>query len=207
VSGDAEGDTVKVQLGTFDQSVTGWINTDITWHLFIARVPLLHHVLHAVGLFSKERYLQHKHGVFKGLRYVDLTKRLPFRDQSVRVFFSSHMLEHLYPDEVEALMREMHRCLAPGGICRVVVPDLERIVRLFDRNDPRCFITELFEVTTRKHARIAHHSAFTGPLLVKLFTDAGFSKAEQLAYRKGRCPDIELLDNRPEESLYVEAVK
>jgi hypothetical protein len=35
----------------------------------------------------------------------------------------------------------------------------------------------------------------------------GFSEAAVCKYREGRCPDLQLLDNRPEVSLFVEAIK
>ncbi len=198
---------MKVQLGAFDQSVAGWVNTDISRHLFIARVPLLHHLLYAVGVLPWERYVQHREGIFRKLRYVDLTRPLPFNDGSVQAFFSSHVLEHLYFAEVEALIREMQRCLVTGGICRVVVPDLDKLIALYESNDPRPFIDKLFEASSRKQAKAAHHSAFTGSSLVGMFTAAGFSTAATRTFQQGQCPDIELLDNRPDESLYVEAVK
>ena len=35
----------------------------------------------------------------------------------------------------------------------------------------------------------------------------GFRKIERKGFREGETPDIARLDNRPEERLYVEAVK
>jgi SAM-dependent methyltransferase len=59
----------------------------------------------------------------------DLRKRLPFPDAGFDAVYSSHVLEHLAPEHGEALIGEMHRVLAPGGVVRVVVPDLEGICR------------------------------------------------------------------------------
>jgi predicted SAM-dependent methyltransferase len=56
---------------------------------------------------------------------IDLRKPLPFPDDSFDAIYSSHVLEHFTPDEGAFLLREMTRCLVPGGACRVVVPDLE----------------------------------------------------------------------------------
>ena len=203
----AENGLLKVHLGAFDQSVPGWMNTDITLHLFIARIPFLPLLLYLVRLMPRERYLQHKNQVFNRLKHVNLTRPLPFKDGSVIAFFSSHVMEHLFFDEVEKLITEMYRCLVPGGVCRVVVPDLERIMERYDGTDPRLFFTELSEAKTRSSVKITHHSAFTGPLLVEMFKKAGFCEATLLKYRVGRCPDIEMLDNRPDESLFFEAVR
>ena len=109
-------------------------------------------------------------------------------------------------DEVEKLIPEFHRVLKPAGICRVVVPDLEKIVGKYDVNDPRIFLTEMFEVSKRGQVKNSHHSGFTGKFLIKLFNEAGFSKSSVLGFRSGTCPDIDKLDNRP-ESIFFEAVK
>jgi hypothetical protein len=38
-----------------------------------------------------------------------------------------------------------------------------------------------------------------------LLSESGFVNVEVCEYQKGRMPDCEILDNRPDESLYVEA--
>jgi len=45
----------------------------------------------------------------------------------VDVVYHSHLLEHLQQEEGEDLIQECLRVLKPGGILRIVVPDLERI--------------------------------------------------------------------------------
>lgn len=60
---------------------------------------------------------------------VDLRKRLPFPDQEFDAVYASHVLEHLTPQEAKQLLVEVRRVLRAGGIARLVVPDLEGIVR------------------------------------------------------------------------------
>lgn len=43
--------------------------------------------------------------------------------------YSSHVVEHLSPQEAATFFTEQNRVLRPGGIIRVVVPDLEAICR------------------------------------------------------------------------------
>jgi SAM-dependent methyltransferase len=57
----------------------------------------------------------------------DIRKGLPFADDHFSACYSSHLLEHLPPAEGERMLREMWRILSPGGIARVVVPDLELV--------------------------------------------------------------------------------
>lgn len=61
----------------------------------------------------------------------DLRRRFPFADATYDAAYGSHVLEHLEPDAASLLLRECHRILRPGGILRIVVPDLETIARLY----------------------------------------------------------------------------
>ena len=66
-----------------------------------------------------------------GVQHGDLRKDLPFPDASLDVVYHSHVLEHFsQPDGLRFLGR-CRKVLRPGGLLRVVVPDLERIVELY----------------------------------------------------------------------------
>ncbi len=67
-------------------------------------------------------------GYAKNILIHDLTKPLPFRDNSATAIYSSHLLEHLYLTQAKALLRECHRILVKGGVIRMVVPDLKSMV-------------------------------------------------------------------------------
>ena len=64
----------------------------------------------------------------------DIRTGLPFPDNSFSAVYHSHVLEHLRRSSAPALLRECYRVLAPGGILRVAVPDLEAIARLYLKN-------------------------------------------------------------------------
>jgi predicted SAM-dependent methyltransferase len=61
---------------------------------------------------------------------------LPFPDGSVAAVYASHVLEHLYREEGQRLVKESYRVLAQGGILRVVVPDLEAIIQEYMGDRP-----------------------------------------------------------------------
>lgn len=61
----------------------------------------------------------------------DITKGVPFEENHFDSVYHSHVLEHLTPEQGRRLIEECYRVLAPGGILRIVVPDLERIARLY----------------------------------------------------------------------------
>lgn len=61
----------------------------------------------------------------------DLTKPLPFTDNSFDATYSSHVLEHFSRDQGKNFIQEQFRVLKKGGVCRVVVPDLEMLCRSY----------------------------------------------------------------------------
>lgn len=61
----------------------------------------------------------------------DISQGIPFADNHFDCVYHSHVLEHLTPDDGMAFIRECLRVLRPGGILRIVVPDLEQIARLY----------------------------------------------------------------------------
>lgn len=59
--------------------------------------------------------------------FQDLRKPLKIADKQVDFVYHSHTLEHLsYWDAIQ-LLNECYRILKDGGICRIVVPDLEQL--------------------------------------------------------------------------------
>ena len=65
---------------------------------------------------------------------------LPFDAGSVDFAFVSHLLEHLFfPRDVRALLADLHRVLAPGGIVRIVVPDIEQCIAAYVGHDASFF--------------------------------------------------------------------
>jgi predicted SAM-dependent methyltransferase len=57
----------------------------------------------------------------------DLSKGIPAESGTVDVVYHSHVLEHLDRDIVPVFLREVVRVLKPGGLHRIVVPDLEAL--------------------------------------------------------------------------------
>jgi SAM-dependent methyltransferase len=61
----------------------------------------------------------------------DLRKGIPVNSESVDAVYHSHVLEHIDGKDVSAFFAEVHRVLRPGGVHRVVVPDLEAHVQMY----------------------------------------------------------------------------
>ena len=69
--------------------------------------------------------------VDKAVQSCDISKGLPFDDGQFDAVYHSHVLEHLEPDAGRDLLTECLRVLKPGGVVRIVVPDLEQIASLY----------------------------------------------------------------------------
>ncbi len=65
---------------------------------------------------------------------------LPFGDGACQYVYCSHMLEHFFfRFESLPLLKEIHRVLEPGGVLRVVVPDIGQCLDAYNRNDKQFF--------------------------------------------------------------------
>lgn len=56
--------------------------------------------------------------------YLDATSPWPLEDKSVSFLYSDNVIEHISLNAGRALFAEAHRCLQPGGVMRLVTPDL-----------------------------------------------------------------------------------
>ena len=60
-------------------------------------------------------------------------------DNACATVFCSHMFEHIPHIKLESILLEFNRVLAPGGVLRVLLPDLKRIARAYVEEDAEFF--------------------------------------------------------------------
>jgi SAM-dependent methyltransferase len=132
-----------LNLGSSTHVAPGWNNIDFSWIIRLGRHRRLAAGLHRWGLLSQPR--------FERIQQLDpdtivwnLRRGIPFPDGTFDVVYHSHLLEHIDRDAAPGFLRECLRVLRPGGLIRVVVPDLELLaseylqhVEDFDRGDAR----------------------------------------------------------------------
>jgi SAM-dependent methyltransferase len=196
----------KLHIGCFDCPVSDWVNTDITPHIWISKVPLMASILYHAGKMPMERFQQHRRGVFRKVRYLNLLKPLPFAANSFQFVFSSHVFEHLPRGALARLLNEIHRVLSPGGTMRLSVPDLTIMVNSYQEEDGDAFVRAMFEID-QANAKNRHHWMYNEYSMRVMLSEAGFANITRCQYRQGKCPNLESLDNRPEHSLFMEADK
>jgi SAM-dependent methyltransferase len=203
------GGVVKVNVGCSLSVTEGWINVDGSPHVLFAGWPrpvlrLLYEVSDARNWCGEpETYLRR----LKSHDFVhhNLEYGLPFSDDSVDFVYSSHVLEHFYLYAAEHMLRDTYRVLKNGGRLRVCVPDLQHAYALYGQGHKEKALSYFFEPRSGELNR--HRYMYDFDLLAALLEKAGFRSIERCAYQQGLVPDLDRLDNRPEETLYVECVK
>jgi SAM-dependent methyltransferase len=115
----------RVNIGCGPDAPANWINIDGSWNAWFTHHPGLRKFFEAIGLFRKGSGEQWR------VRPVvhDITKPLPFATNSIAAIYGSHVLEHLYRSDAIRLLAESKRVLKPGGILRLVVPDVQTMAR------------------------------------------------------------------------------
>jgi predicted SAM-dependent methyltransferase len=167
---------------------------------------------------------------------LDLRRRLPFADGSVRYIYAAHVLEHLrFSSEATGLIREMHRVLEDGGVARLVVPDIEQCLRAYATDDREFFERrkQLWPWARRCATRLQHFLSYAGAgsdvhdiqshkygydyeTIRELLVSAGFSCIERSDYMTSERLELRV-DNWSKAagftcrgrsySLFVEAVR
>jgi SAM-dependent methyltransferase len=108
-----------VQYGCGRSCPDGWINFDASPTVRLQQLP-------GLGRFFRRGI------VFPiNVRYGDIVKGLPVPDNSADGVYASHVLEHLSLTDFWLALRNTFRLLKPGGLFRLVVPDLEARARIY----------------------------------------------------------------------------
>jgi len=127
---------VSINLGSNRSGISGWINIDNHVGLRIGSSRFLSAVVRAV---LKTRILKYRPTDViidppPNLMIVDLSKgKLPFDDNTVDYVYTSHFLEHLPRYMTIKLLTDVRRTMKPGGLIRIVVPDLETLAIAYVR--------------------------------------------------------------------------
>ena len=126
---DAQG-RVLLNLACGTQTDPQWNNLDFSPYALLCRRPLLVKLLRISGFLSDQRYARLQELDPTLIRW-NLARGIPFEDETADVVYHSHFLEHLERDSALVFLRECHRVLKPGGIIRVVVPDLHLLISAY----------------------------------------------------------------------------
>jgi predicted SAM-dependent methyltransferase len=146
----------------------------------------------------------------------DIRQGLPIPSDRFHYAVSIHALQEIPYVQLVPVLRELRRVLKPAGVLRLALPDLDRAIDAYVRRDPGYFLVPDHEVTSlggKLSVQLTWYGAsrtlFTFDFIAELLGKAGFVDVARCAYQETRSayPDIVALDDRPTETLFVEAVK
>ena len=219
----AEG--AQLHLGSGPYAEPGWINVDKSRTPAISRIRPLVRMLARVGVLTE----QQRNTIWpREVIRRDLSKPLPWGDNTAKAIYSSHMVEHFERAEAQRLLGECLRVLAPGGVLRLVLPDVQVGVRVYlqqkEAGNPRAadeLVGSLFYTAYGDMPRLRrlatgllhrpHRWMYDIDSMRAVLSEVGFSPIQECAFRRGACPDlatIEIRDGVDEAaSFYVEAFK
>ena len=202
---------IAINLGCGLSIAPGWINIDNSPNARLAKYPWLRWTLWKLGILSD---FHHSVNWASSIKIYNLKKGLPYPDSSIDYVYTSHLLEHLTLRDAQRLIKEAFRGLKPGGVIRIVVPDLTIGAREYlasleaNPNDAKAapdFLRWL--QLSRPGVRDPHLWMYDAPSLGAMLGEAGFINITVCEYRRGRVPDSEILDNHIDDSLRLEAEK
>jgi hypothetical protein len=210
---------LRINVGCGQSPTKDWRNFDNSPSLYLARIPGLSTLLVGTGLISKQQASFIHFCRTHSIEYGNATKGLPLKSGSVEVLYSSHMFEHLDPEEAKLFLKEARRILCPGGIIRLAVPDIrmraEKYVKDLDadafiastnmaRPRPRSLGKKIgiLVVGTRQHQWMYDGASLSRLLVAQGFTDPQILKAGETQI--GDPAELNLQE-RSSESVYVEA--
>lgn len=128
--------------------------------------------------------------------------------------FSEHTFEHLYYDEVQFLLKELHRVMKKGATLRITVPDLEKYVGFYihDKNKKQEIFSEKYQTGCSAIRNMTqnyfHFSTWDFEELSNLLNQIGFKDIMKMNYGQTKVNELNLdQKDRAWETLYVEATK
>lgn len=209
---------LKLNLGCGPSGIESWLNYD--WGV----LPLLSKFGKLRRLLVRLNVLPRQYNIdWPPVELVDIRRNFPLKPNTVNFIYCSHVLEHFERWEALKILKECHRVLQKNGVLRIVVPDTEKMFKIYHQaknrsskelcrlwwgfnkdEEPKNFIQKL----SRKFIR-DHQWNYDESELKTLLKEANFLVINLCDFRKGNIPDLKKLDLKAHKnhSLYVEAVK
>jgi len=132
--------------------------------------------------------------------YVDITRPLPFPDNTVDSIFCEEAIEHISKSAGEDMLRECFRILKPAGVVRVSTPDLDYFAARLNGDEINAIFYE--------HS---HVYLYTRRELFEAFRRARFENVRSCGYGEGVLGHLDShairFQHPTEISQYVEAQK
>jgi len=203
-------EVIRLNLGCGPKRIDGWINVDYAIAARLAKYPIVGPVLSR--LFRNNWHPE--------IVIADLRKSFVWEDNSVDVVYSSHTLEHFSKLEGTEFLSECHRVVKPGGIIRIVVPDLQVLVKdyISGRLAADDFVDELdvlfvsdgsaLRRLLAPYLQFPHRCMYNTVSLLRVMDEIGFNTEPKSPF-EGAIVDVEKieLEHRTIDAVIAEGVK
>jgi predicted SAM-dependent methyltransferase len=156
--------------------------------------------------------------------FLDATRRFPLPDGCIEIVYSEHMIEHVPWGGGQAMLRECYRVMKPGGLIRLVTPNLEFLMRILQdpstpmhqayikysvetyRLDAQGGATHVFNNFVRAWG---HQFIYDAETLRRLMEEAGFTEISVRALNESadrELSHVAKVDRMPEGFLALESL-
>lgn len=224
----------RLHLGCGLITPPDWVNIDGSWNARLAQYPILQRVLTGLRLLPQSMV---DVSWSRDILVHNVKRPLPYVTNSVEAVYASHLLEHLYREEANRLLVECFRVLRPGGILRIVVPDLRASIfeymgegtignrpsakaitsadllqqRLLLRNSKPPSGPLLYKLYSAFNDFHSHKWMYDAESLTKSFQEAGFGDVQNMACHASRIVGIEGIEDPRRvlngEGICIEGIK
>ena len=114
---------VQYGCGMSVPDADGWRHFDASPTLVFERIPVIGRL-----------YTKNGTRFPPSVEFGDIVRGLPVAGQTLDGVYCSHVLEHLALDDFRIALRNTYHMLKPGGLFRMVLPDLEHLVDRYLRD-------------------------------------------------------------------------
>jgi len=151
----------------------------------------------------------------------NLAADLPFADGAARLMYTEDFIDQLELGQAAAFLRECHRILTPGGVLRVLTPDMQKLAYLYLHDQDR--LKELWKSFVRVPLsldtpgeifnvgmRFAGHTfLYDAETFEALASGCGY-EVRRVAYQQSEVPELRGLDLRSPDnavSMYFDCYR
>ena len=210
----------RINIGCGKTPTNGFINYDNSISLKMIPFLRLVKLLNKLSVINEEQLSFIEFCKKNKIYYSNAIKKIPLDRSSADVVYASHMLEHLDRDEVKRFLKEAKRVLIEGGIIRLVVPDLEKLIIQYNNDKladkfmkksllyfikPKSLLEKIkFFIVGARH----HMWMYDKESLSNLLTENGFKNPVILNSGDTLIKDPGSLNlkEKEDESIFIEAI-
>jgi SAM-dependent methyltransferase len=149
------------------------INIDWSMYLRVQRSRVLSVVAPLFLSEQRKARLQALRG--KQILVHDLSKGIPFETGTVDAVYHAHLLEHLNREQARLFLTECQRVLKPGGLIRIVVPDMKTLAQSY---------LESFKLAMERDSGAVDHEDRIADMIEQCVRDEAVGTTEQSGLRK-----------------------